>query len=172
MRRARRADGCSRSAVVDVAGRTFRQRQEHAGLRALLVKNIHHAIPRSYPVTRPSPHRPHVRTSYGEPRPRHLLISLIPEPALSNLSEDKQMNSPKTGSQKVYTLSSASQSPPRARGSPTRAASTEREQRRQPRALQPLDLLGRDHGVEPREKLLALRLIIERARVLVLCAVR
>eukprot|EP00964_Phaeocystis_antarctica_P137504 scaffold102084_cov63-Phaeocystis_antarctica.AAC.1 len=38
--------------------------------------------------------------------------------------------------------------------------------------LHALELLGRDHGVEPREKLLALRLIIERARVLVFCAVR
>ena len=123
----------------------------------------HTAIPhrhtRSYIVQRrasaaPSPHK------------------LIPEPALSNLSEEEQMNSPKTGPQKVYTLSSASQSPPPERGAPLQGQPRPKMSSIDNQALHPVELLRRDHRVEPREKLLALRLIIERARMLVLCAVR
>ena len=155
-------------------GRSFvNQRQVNTWTGALLVKNIQSHYPpllsRHTAISTPPTCSYIVRRASAA----HLLISLIPEPALLNLSEEEQMNSPKTGSQKVYTLSSASQSPPPPeRGAPLQGQPRPKGSSVDNQALHPLDLLGRDHGVEPREKLLALRLIIERARVLVLCAVR
>ena len=172
MRRARRRDGCSAEAPSSSRAPKFRQRHVNAWTGALLVKNIqshyppllsrHTAISTpptcSYIVRRasaaPSPHISHPRTGTVEPLRRR-----ADEQPENRLAES------------VHVVISIAKSPPE-RGAPLQGQPRPKGSSVDNLALHPLDLLGRDHGVEPREKLLALRLIIERARVLVLCAVR
>lgn len=175
MRRARARDGCSRSAVVDAArpGPKFRQStpSEHVDWRAPREKHpitlspasipshghlhtAHMFVHRTASLGRASPHISHPRTGTVEPLRRR-----ADEQPENRLAES------------VHVVIRIAKSPPE-RGAPLQGQPRPKGSSVDNQALHPLDLLGRDHGVEPREKLLALRLIIERARVLVLCAVR